>query len=101
MLITFNDGRHFTPVEMLGEQFSLITQPPHLDRARSNTELVDGAMNILETSSEKSRRCSGFPVEKYRVNPRCHGVVSGSVNLHAYVRIAGSIRGPIFVGGTQ
>jgi transcriptional regulator with GAF, ATPase, and Fis domain len=44
---------------MLGERFSLIGAA-HLDRARTNTELVDGAisMKVLKPS-EKSRRCSG------------------------------------------
>ena len=45
----------------LGEQFSLITEPPHLDRTRTKIESVEQRDQYegLETSSEKSRRCSG------------------------------------------
>jgi hypothetical protein len=45
MLITLNRWPYFTLVEVLGEQFSLITEPPHLDRAPAKIELVDSAIN--------------------------------------------------------
>ena len=66
------------------EQVSLITEPPHLDGARAKVELVDGAisMRVLKPV-QRNRAGVRFPVEKYRVSPRCHEVVSRSVNLHA------------------
>jgi len=76
----------FYPCLILGEQFSLITEPPHLERTRANIELVDGAINMkILNQFREIAQVFRLPVEKYRVNPRCHGVVSRSVNLHAYV----------------
>jgi len=46
MLITLKRWPTFSPVEVLGEQFSLIAEPPHLDRARAKIEFVDGAINM-------------------------------------------------------
>jgi len=46
MLNTLNRWPYFTPVEVLGEQFSLITEPPHLDRVPAKIELVDGAISM-------------------------------------------------------
>jgi len=46
MLMTLIDGRHFSPVEVLGEQFSLVSEPPHLDIGRAKIELVDSAINM-------------------------------------------------------
>ena len=68
------------------EQVSPITEPPHLDRARAKIELVDGAISMrVFKPVQRNRAGVQVPVEKYRVNPRCHGVVSKSINLHAYV----------------
>jgi hypothetical protein len=46
MLIILNRWPTFSPVEVLGEQFSLIAEPPHLDRARAKIELVNSAINM-------------------------------------------------------
>ena len=89
------------PLGFLG-QVSLIRAAPHLDRARAKVELVDGAINMKILKPVQSHGPAfGLPVEKYRVNPRCHEVVSRPVSLHAYIQSAGSTRGPTFLGGTQ